>query len=73
MKWTDKLPDADEVTENYEFSYSSSTRLTAHRAFETHSIQDVLDNFLIFLQSSGFSYAGEITLESKDGTKTWTT
>jgi len=73
MKWTDKLPDADEVTENYEFSYHSSTKLTVHRAFETHSIQDVLDNFLIFLQSSGFSYVGEITLESKDGTKTWTT
>ena len=73
MEWKDKQPDPDEMTETYSFSYSSSTRLTAHRAFETHSIQDVLDNFLIFLQSSGFSYAGEITLESKDGTKTWTT
>ena len=54
MEWKDKQPDVDEMVENYEFSYSSSTRLTAHRAFETHSIQEVLDNFLIFLPYINF-------------------
>jgi hypothetical protein len=71
MKQEDKQPDPDEITENYSFGYQSSTGLTA--SFESHTIQSVLSNFLTFLQTLGFSYVGKITLESKDGTKTWTT
>ena len=73
MKWKDKLPDEDEITENYSFGYQSSTGVIAYKAFESYTIQSVLSNFLTFLQTLGFSYVGKITLESKDGTKTWTT
>ena len=73
MKWNEKLPDSDEITENYSFGYQSSSGLSAHKSFEAFAIQEVLDHFLTFLQTLGFSYVGKIILESKDGTKTWTT
>mgnify|MGYP003151361266 FL=1 len=72
MNWNDKLPDEDEITENYSFGYQSSTGVSAYKSFESYTIQSVLSNFLTFLQTLGFSYVGKITLESKDGKKTWT-
>ena len=73
MKWKEILPDPDEITENYSFGYKSSTGLTTYKSFQSYTIQGVLNNFLTFLQTLGFSYVGKVVLESKDGKKTWTT
>ena len=79
MEWKDKQPDGDEIKEYYGFTYRSEdewrkiTTSKTEMSFEVHSLQDVLENFHTFLNTVGFSYVGKVALESKDGTKTWTT
>ena len=79
MEWKDKQPDPDEIKERFSFSYEALDdwrKITTKKtdvSFEANSIQEVLENFHIFLNGVGYTYVGKITLESKDGTKTWTT
>jgi len=42
-------------------------------SFEGYSVQDALDNFHTFLNTIGFTYVGSITIDSKDGKKSWST
>lgn len=73
------IPDRDELKEHYGFTYRSEDiwrRITTKKtemSFEADSLQDVLENFHTFLNTIGFSYVGKVTLDSKDGKKTWTT
>ena len=79
MEWKDKQPDPDETKEYYGFTYRSEDewrKITTKKndvSFEANSLQDVLENFHTFLNTVGYSYVGKVVLESKDGTKTWTT
>jgi len=76
------MPDGDEVREFYGFHYRASdgcigledniTKKT-QMSFEAHSLQAVLENFHTFLNTVGFTYIGDITIESKDGEKCWGT
>ena len=79
MEWRDKQPDPDEIKERFSFSYEALDdwrKITTKKtdvSFEANSIQEVLENFHTFLNTVGYSYVGKVVLESKDGTKTWTT
>ena len=86
MEWKDKQPDPDEIKERFSFSYEAldyskiltddwrdCTTKKNKVTFEANSLQDVLKNFHTFLNTVGYSYVGKVVLESKDGTKTWTT
>ena len=79
MEWKDKQPDPDEIKERFSFSYEALDdwrKITTKKtdvSFEANSIQEVLENFHTFLNTVGYSYVGKVVLESKDGTKTWTT
>ena len=79
MEWKDKQPDPDEIKERVAFSYEALDdwrNITTKKndvSFEANSIQEVLENFHTFLNTVGYSYVGKVVLESKDGTKTWTT
>ena len=86
MEWKDKQPDPDEIRERFAFSYEAldyskiltddwrdCTTKKNKITFEANSIQEVLENFHTFLNTVGYSYVGKVVLESKDGTKTWTT
>jgi hypothetical protein len=74
--------DNDEIREFYSLQYKASdgcygftediTKKT-EVSFEANTLQGVLNHMLTFLQEISFSYVGKITLESKDGKKTWTT
>ena len=74
--------DGDEIKEFYGFNYRASdgcygieeniTKKT-EVSFEGRSLQDVLEHFHTFLNTIGFSYVGELSIESKDGTKFWST
>ena len=74
--------DNDEIREFYSLQYKASdgrygfeVDITKNTevAFEADKLQGVLNHMLTFLQEIGYSYVGKITLESKDGEKTWTT
>jgi len=73
------IPDKDEIKEHYGFTYKSSDdwrKITTKEttiSFESYSIQDVLENFHTFLNAVGFTYVGSITVNSKDGEKSWST
>jgi len=77
MKEVLDIPDRDEIKESYEFSYKANdewrkvTTKETKISFEGYSIQDILDNFHTFLNTVGFTYVGSITIDSKDGKKSW--
>ena len=79
MKEVLDIPDRDEIKEYYGFTYKACdewrkvTTKETQMAFEGYSIQDALDNFHTFLNTIGFTYVGSITIDSKDGKKSWST
>ena len=79
MKEELSIPDSEELKEYYGFTYRSEdmwrkiTTKNTEMSFEAHSLQEVLENFHTFLNTVGLSYVGKVELESKHGTKTWTT
>jgi len=55
------------MTEEYNFTYTSSTGVTVTRKFEADDIHELAYNMLEFVRSAGYTYVDMLEMSTPDG------
>ena len=55
------------MTEEYNFTYTSSTGVTVARKFEADDIHELAYNMLEFVRSAGYTYVDMLEMSTPDG------